>query len=106
MTSCLDDWRGFGDDGWVNYEARIGEVVGHLPAAYVLTGQRDLHLTRSQDAGIACGGCDLFYYESDGRSRPPNMGGQVQHVREHGYCGCEGCCLSCCKRRGVKLKPG
>jgi hypothetical protein len=28
MMSCLDNRRGFGDDGWVNYEVRIGGLVG------------------------------------------------------------------------------
>ena len=52
MMSCLDDWRGFGDNGWVNYEVGIGELVG----------QRDPHFALSQDVGITYGGCNLFYF--------------------------------------------
>jgi len=87
MMSYHDDWRSFDDDRWVNYEARIDELVGH-----VQMGQWDLHWARSEDAKSAYDVCDLFYYESDEHSWPPNMVGWVWGVQEHEYCGCEGCC--------------
>jgi hypothetical protein len=38
MMSYLDDRRSFDDDGWVNHEATIGELVGH-----VWMGRRELN---------------------------------------------------------------